>query len=325
MWILMSLLDMMDERGGIPLADEASQVAVAVQSMATRLDKLLVAFERVNGTNAFQEQSFQLRPTAPTVLQMPEGAGGFLLYPTLGQDLTAVTIEVGGIAHSYPTGSTAIIFVPVPPPLRTATLQSTVNMPVTIQTVSAAYAAVLSPYVRNNPTELVNVVNPADAPAQVSFTNSNFQVRITDSGGSGLNALGSAVGYSADSVGRSLMTTSPILVASAAAGSNVAAIAATSWGNVLTVDFAAGSGTRAVLRAGATLGAAIAAQTGAWRITQAGTTVREFLVLAGTTVEATIDLGMIATSSAVTMNLDWYNTASTALAIGAVQAWWAYL
>ena len=167
-----------------------------------------------------------------------------------------------------------------------------------------------------------------NAPSQVYVTNSSGPpngTRILDSSGGAIDSLGSALAYNGG-IGRSLMTVDQQFLAAQAAEGNASAIAATSWGNVLSVTFGTLTGLHAIFYAGATLDAAIAAQTGAWRITQAGVVVREFLVPSGVSVANDVRLGLIDTASgAVTMNLDWYNTASAALAIGTVRAWWAYL
>ena len=114
---------------------------------------------------------------------------------------------------------------------------------------------------------------------------------------------------------------------SSAAGGNAAAIAATSWGDVLTYTFGSGSGNRLVDFAGASLDTALIGQTGAMRILVGGVEVRKYLIPAGTSCSQNVRVGPISTSAgSVQIQLQWYNTSSTtAIPIGGVTGWWQYL
>ncbi|MHB1709598.1 MAG: hypothetical protein ACYCT2_09010 [Thermoplasmataceae archaeon] len=114
-------------------------------------------------------------------------------------------------------------------------------------------------------------------------------------------------------------TTVPYATAVERNGTNAASIAATSWGNVITYTTPANAQGNLVVSAGASLDVALIAQTGAWRLTAGGVEVRKFLVPAGVSVHE--DVMYYTNLASTVINLDFYNTSATAIAIGAVLGW----
>lgn len=126
---------------------------------------------------------------------------------------------------------------------------------------------------------------------------------------------GFSIGYNG-SLAQSLIT-APFASLKDTAGTNPAAIAAASWGNVLTFTT---TELTYLEKAGATLDIALIAQAGAWRITVGGVEQRKYLVPAGETIQRDV---VMAIDGGNTVNLDFYNTsATTAIPIGAVLGWW---
>lgn len=126
---------------------------------------------------------------------------------------------------------------------------------------------------------------------------------------------GFSIGYNG-SLAQSLIT-APFASLKDTAGTNPAAIAAASWGNVLTFTT---TELTYLEKAGATLDITLIAQAGAWRITVGGVEQRKYLVPAGETIQRDV---VMAIDGGNTVNLDFYNTsATTAIPIGAVLGWW---
>ena len=131
-------------------------------------------------------------------------------------------------------------------------------------------------------------------------------------------AVGFSMGYYG-ALSQSLLT-APFASLRDSAGTNPAAIAASSWGNVLSFTTSTTTELTYLEKAGASLDITLIAQAGAWRITVGGVEQRKYLVPAGQTIQQNVAMSI---SSGSTVNLDFYNTSTTtAIPIGAVLGWW---
>lgn len=117
-----------------------------VETMAANMDRLITVIQRANSTSAYSEVRFIITAGSYTPMELPEAAGGLLLYAPQDGDLTNIVVRVGAIKYTFASGTTKAVLIPVPPPLRKVEFQNTGNgdFPIVAQAVSVDYAKVLS-------------------------------------------------------------------------------------------------------------------------------------------------------------------------------------
>lgn len=166
-----------DSVGECPLA-ETAEAHSELQQIVSQLAHLSNLVEGMRATAAFAEFVGIIADGGEATVDFLDNTGGFLIWSPTGLSIANLTITVGGMRYPLTAGpSNQPVFIPVPPPLRRATILNTgsANFPYRIQTIPLQFAPLLASLV---PTNLTGGFAPIPPVTRGALTNRSGTIAV---------------------------------------------------------------------------------------------------------------------------------------------------